>query len=232
MGNFTIWLLLDESGRLDIQGFNDLFRQQLEELLTRVHDPRRRAALESMKGTNWMGYLLTALRNAGITHKDEREAYAAQVAEYLLVSPGKLFQGYDPDGSGPMPARWVLAVQNAVRNVVRDRRRQNRRSAIIDADAVMARPEPDDEVLEMFRTYLRQELGELAVELVDRRLDGQSLSQIVATPSFEAMGIAGVRRMFNQVRQAAGRYARGTRDVEFRREVVGRLGEVVMAGGR
>ena len=210
MGNFTLWLLL-ESGKLDIQGFNDLFRQQLEDLLTRVDDPRRRAALEAMRYTNWMGYLLTALRNAGITNKDEREAHAAQVAEYLLVSPGNLFQGYRPDSSGPMPARWVLAVQNAVRNVVRDRRRQ-RRSTNVDADSVMVRPVPDGEVLELLRNFLRQELGELAVELLDRRLDGQSLRQIAATPSFKAIGIAGVRRLFNRVRQATDRFGRRNKD--------------------
>ncbi len=229
MGNFAFWLLLDESGKLDIQGFNDLFRQQLEDLLTRVHEPRRRSALEAMRHTNWMGYLLTALRNAGITHRDEREAHAAQIAEYLLITPRKLFNGYDPESSGPMPARWVMAVQNAVRNVVRDRRRQKRLNSR-DADAVLARPEPDDEVLELFRKFIRQELGELAVELLDLRLDGQSLSQIAATPSFKAMGIAGVRRMFSQVRQAVRRFARRTWDVEFRREVVGRLSEVAMMG--
>ena len=120
-----------------------------------------------------------------------------------------------------MPARWALAVQNAVRNVVRDRRRQKRRVSNIDADAVMARPEPDGEVLELFRNFLRQELGELAVELFDRRLDGQSLNQIAGTPSFEAMGLAGVRRLIAQLRQATGRFARGTRGLKFRRETSG-----------
>ena len=101
MESFRLWLFLLESGRLDHDGFNDLFRQQLRALLPRITDPRRRASLERMQDTDWMNYILTALRNAGIRDEGEREEAANDIAVYLLVQPGRLFAGYDPDQQRP-----------------------------------------------------------------------------------------------------------------------------------
>ena len=60
------------------------------------------ASLERMRDTDFVGYILTRLRNAGLGDDRDREEAAHDVVVQLLVSPGQLFGGYDPDESG----RW------------------------------------------------------------------------------------------------------------------------------
>jgi hypothetical protein len=220
MESFRLWLFLLESGRLDLDGFNALFRQHLRALLPRVHDARRRASLERMRNTDWMSYILTALRNAGVADQGEREEAANDIAVYLLVQPGRLFAGYDPATSGPMEARFTLAVQNAVRNHLRTRARRTRRFRDDHADGlgdVPDRPaEPSDEVLSMFRAYLRREVGDVAVALLDRRLeDGESLRQLVKEPAFRRLGDWGIRQLMRRIRDAATAFARSHADDEL-----------------
>src|SRR5262249_61086129 len=104
MEGFRLWLLVLESGRFDRDGFNDLFRQQLAELLPRVNDAGRRAGIDAMREFDFVAYILAALRNAGFADQQEREQAAHDVVVNLLVSPGRLFAGYG-DQSGPMEAR-------------------------------------------------------------------------------------------------------------------------------
>jgi hypothetical protein len=225
MESFRLWLFLLESGRLDHDGFNDLFRQQLRALLPRISDPRRRASLERMQDTDWVNYILTALRNAGIRDEGEREEAANDIAVYLLVQPGNLFSGYDPTSSGPMEARFTLAVRNAVRNHLRSRGRRSRRFRDGHADAVLAavpdrRRDPPEDVLAMFRVFLRQEIGDEAVQLLDRRLDdGLSLRQLAREPAFRHLGDWGVRQMMRRIRDAAVAFARSHADEDLLRAI-------------
>ena len=192
MNGFKLWLLVLESGRFDHDGFNDVFRRQLAELLPRVSDAGRRAGLDAMRSFDFVAYILAALRNAGIADQQEREQAAHDVVVYLLVSPGQLFAGYT-DSSGPLEARFRIAVQNAVRNLLRTRRRREPMSRAISighgagelpTHAIPDRrhDEPDDEMMTAFRVYLADELGEDAVNLLDRRLDGVSLRQLARDP--------------------------------------------------
>ena len=102
MNGFKLWLLVLESGRFDHDGFNDVFRRQLAELLPRVSDARRRAGLEAMRGFDFVAYILAALRNAGFGDQHEREQAAHDVIVQLLVSPGstlrRLRRHQRPDG--------------------------------------------------------------------------------------------------------------------------------------
>lgn len=222
MTTFDLWLLLVESGRLDRDGFNDVFRRQLAELLPTVADGGRRASLEAMQDTDFIGYILAALRNAGFADQQEREQAAHDVVVYLLVQPGQLFTGYDAATNGPMEGRFRLAVQNAVRNLLRTRRRRQPASRAVSigyaagevpADAIPDRHRNDDEVLAAFRDFLRREVGEDAVRLLDQRLDGVSLRQLAGHQGFGS-GWA-LRRLMRQVREAALAFARRQGDDEF-----------------
>ena len=62
MNGFKLWLLMLESGRFDLDGFNALFRRQLAELLPRVTDASRRASLEAMRDFDFVAYILAALQ--------------------------------------------------------------------------------------------------------------------------------------------------------------------------
>jgi hypothetical protein len=217
MTGFQNWFLL-EGGRLDRDGFNALFRDQLDELLPRVTDPRRRSALLGMREFDWMGYVLTAVRNAGIVGEADREAAAHEVAVHLLVQPGKLFTGYSPDASGPMPARFTVAVRNAVRNALRSRSRRRTKVSGELADAATAPPDlgrrriDEDDLFTAFRVQLRRALGRIAVEFLDLRLRGLSSRQIVRRTKFARLGRWRVRRLIAAIRAEAEAFARRTDD--------------------
>ena len=217
MKSFRIWLLIVESGRLDHDGFNDEFRRQLDELLPRITNTTRLASLEAMQNFDFLGYLLAALRNAGLLDQQEREEAAHVVAVYLLVQPGQLFNGYNPASSGPMEARFALAVRNAVRNVLRSRARRaarspsstgNRADAVLDAIPDRRHDSADDNVVDEFREYLRKEIGMLAVQMLDLRLDGMSLRRIARQPAFANLGDWGVRQLMSRIRSTARNFAR------------------------
>lgn len=230
MWSFNLWLLT-ESGRFDREGFNALFDRQLDQLLPHVTDARRRVALERMKGSNWIGYILTAVRNAGVRGDREQEEAAHDVAVHLLVSPGRLFAGYDPDHSGPMAARFALAVRNAVLNLRRSRRRNRDDRAVgigpgegeIAADKIPDRRAAaghDDEIMRAFLEFVRRDVGEVAARMLSLKV-AEELSQreLVRRPEFAGLGEWGVRKLMGQITDAARAFARRHGDDEFRYKV-------------
>jgi hypothetical protein len=75
--------------------------------------------------------------------------------------------------------------------------------------------EADDETLTAFRAYLGEELGEDAVRLLDRRLDGVSLRQLARDPAFKGSSAWALRRLMANVRDAALEFARRHGDDDF-----------------
>lgn len=59
-----------------------------------------------------------------------------------------------------------------------------------------------------FRAYLGDELGEDAVRLLDRRLDGVSLRQLARDPAFSGTTAWALRRLMRRVQDAALAFAR------------------------
>jgi hypothetical protein len=88
----------------------------------------------------------------------------------------------------------------------------------VPADAIPDRrhdDDLDDETLTAFRVYLADELGEDAVTLLDRRLDGVSLRQLARDPAFNGSSAWALRRLMRRVRDAALEFARQQGDDEF-----------------
>lgn len=218
MTGFKLWLLVLEGGRFDRDEFNRLFSDQLAELLPRVRDAGRRAGLDALRDFDFVSYILAALRNAGFADAQEREQAAHDVIVYLPVQPGRLVAGYG-DTSGPMEARFRIAVQNAVQNLIRGRRRRHPAMSIgeVPAHAVPDRrhDDHDSEVMTAFRDYLADELGEDAVTLLDRRLDGALLRQLEGDSAFTRSSAWALRRLMASVRDAAVEFARQQGDDEF-----------------
>jgi hypothetical protein len=210
--DFKLWLLLVEGGRFDRAAFNDVFRRQLDALLPKVTDQRRRASLERVRDMDFVGYILTALRNAGLGDDRDREEAAHDVVVQLLVQPGQLFSGYDPDRSGPMEARFALSVRNAVLNVLRSRRRREPLSRAVGGTGVEAVPDrrrvEDGEVLIAFLRFLKAEVGDDAVKLLTAKMDdGLSQRDLVRHPDFKGMGEWRIRRLMARIRDAAVAFA-------------------------
>ena len=71
--SFADWLaraegLVEVSELFDRQAYNDLFRRQLERLVSTRPDLRQQ--LEQAWGLDWVGYIARSLRNAGIPDHD------------------------------------------------------------------------------------------------------------------------------------------------------------------
>ncbi|MFO0865015.1 MAG: hypothetical protein U0744_10250 [Gemmataceae bacterium] len=75
--------------------------------------------------------------------------------------------------------------------------------------------DPDDEVLAAFRAFLRHEVVEDGVRLLDRRLAGMSLRQIARDQAFSGLTAWALRRLVQRVREAARAFARRHGDEEF-----------------
>jgi hypothetical protein len=73
-------------------------------------------------------------------------------------------------------------------------------------------------VLAAFRAYLGREIGQDAVRLLDRRLDGISLRQLAGDQGFGVSGWA-LRRLVQRVREAALSFVRQQGDDGFLRAV-------------
>lgn len=215
MDGFAIWLLV-ESGRFDREGYNALFRRQLDDFRRQITDPERLAAVERMAAIDWVGYALAAVRRAGVRHPDEQEEAVHRIVVSLLVAPGRLFQG-DPHGA-PIDARFKTAVKNAISNLRRSRSRDRDEQAIgVGHEPGQVRPHTiparhdrrqDDEWWAALRDAIRQEVGPLGVRLIDLMLTGRSLRSLMADSEFRDVGDWGVRRLWEKVRVAATKFVR------------------------
>ena len=67
----------------------------------------------------------------------------------------------------------------------------------------------------MGTVYLADELGEDAVRLLDRRLDGVSMRQLGRDPAFNGLTAWALRRLMRSVREAALEFARQQGDDNF-----------------
>ena len=185
-----------------------------------LRSAQRRAVQDLRLPRNWWRtcsfplwrVILTALRNAGLTDDRDREEAAHDVVVQLLVQPGQLFSGYDPDRSGPMEARFALSVRNAVLNVLRSRRRREPLSRAVGGTGVEAVPDrrrvEDGDVLIAFLRYLKAEVGDDAVRLLTVKLDDElSQRDVIRHPAFKDMGEWRIRRLMARIRDAAVKFA-------------------------
>jgi hypothetical protein len=211
-------------------------RARISEVLPKVVEEPRRQILEKMRDFDWTRYILASLRNAGFTDPRDQEEKAHDIIVYLLVSPGGLFKGYDPDLSGPIDARFKLSVHNAVRNVrrryaIRQKYKPRLQSignepGEMPAEALPARwDNGDEELIRDFRAMLRERGSGLLLAVFDRKMAGYSLRQLVRLPEFASVGEWGIRNALEQIRSAVHSYAKSSGDEDFLHRVMSTLRE-------
>ncbi len=197
-------LLRETYFTFDPRTYDKLFNSELEKVIARVRDPAHRQVLERLRGFDWTGYVAGWVRHAGYHGYREAQEKTHEVVTTLLM--GKLFRGFDERVSGPMDKRFKCAVGNAVRNLVakeKTRRRylpsipiqQEFVPGSVTADELPAKPAQDDEgkVVEGFRKLVRGRLGNLALAVLDVRLEGGETKSLVATKYHHAISPCGQR---------------------------------------
>ena len=109
MDTSQLYLLARE--HFDPHQYNTLFQQEIAYLLPKLTDPQHRQHVQRLRSFDFVGYIMASLRNAGFKGQQEVEDKAHEIAVRLVVTPGKLFAGYDEQSHGPLIARFKGAVE-------------------------------------------------------------------------------------------------------------------------
>ena len=218
--NFHLWLLLREN--FDPAAYDDLFNRELAAVLPMVRSDDDRQRLASLR-SGWTNYIAACLRNAGFREQGDLEERIHDVVVKLLVSPGRLFRGYDAGQHGPLDLRFKRSVSNAVKNVVEKEKNRKRflPPAPLHADSIPARPEQehDGTIIEKFRNLLQTRLGDLAVAIFNARLEGRQTKDLVGLPELDRPSRHVVKRVVQEIKTAARDYAQRLDAPDFPRRV-------------
>lgn len=201
----------------DPKQYDQLFDDELQKVVARVSDPACRQSLEGMQGFEWAGYIAAMVRRAGFRDRREQEEKTHEIVVKMLM--GTLFRGYDERQHGPMDRRFKCAVGNSIRNIVQ--KQQTRRRYLpsvsigqefvpgdVTAEDLPARSPTDDEkIIEDFRKLVRRRLGDLALAVLDARLDGEETKALVGCPSLGSPGKWVIKRLVCQIKQLAREFA-------------------------
>ena len=225
MWSFQFWLLLWE--QLDKASYNDLFRQELERLLSRLTDPLQRQHAESMRDFDWTRYIGGSIRrSAGITSQDEIDEKVHEIVIRMLISPGALFRDYDERRHGPFPLRFKRTLANLLKNQAE--KEKNRKRYIpsvpihqefvpggVTADDLVARgtPEDDPRLLDEFREFVQRQLGAIAVRVFDARLEGIEMKNVPGVSSYT------VKKTVQEIKSLAKKYAVAVGDPSLLRQI-------------
>jgi hypothetical protein len=217
--------------------YNTLFDSELEKVIARVRDPTHRQALERMQTFDWTGYVSSWVRHAGFRDYREVQEKTHEVVTTLLM--GKLFRGFDERVSGPMDKRFKCAVGNAVRNLVAKEKTRRRYLPSVsiaqefvpgsvtaeELPAKSARDDDDDDekIIHDFRELVRRRLGDLAVAVLDARLDGIETKALVGNPSLGSPGKWTIKKVVVGIKALAREYALKVGDPEMLRRIEGAM---------
>ena len=140
----------------------------------------------------------------------------------MQLLTGRLFRGYDPSQHGPMELRFRRSVGNAVRNLVEKEKTRRRNIPTVPVaqeftpgsvtpDDLPAPPARDDDerVVDDFRALVRRRLGDLAVAVLDARLDGIETKALVGSPSLGNPGKWTVKKVVAGIKALAREFFRG-----------------------
>jgi hypothetical protein len=224
MWSFQFWLLLRE--QIDRDAYNDLFRQELQRLLSRLTDPTQRQHAETMRDFDWTRYMAGAVRHSGITAQDEIDEKVHEIAIRMLIQPGGLFRDYDETKHGPFPLRFRRTLANLLKNLSEKERnrkryipsvpiRQGFEPGGVTADDLPARgtPEGDPKLLDDFRELVKRQLGAIAVRIFDARSEGTEMKNVPGVSSYT------VKKTVQEIKSLAKKYAIAVGDPNLLRQI-------------
>ena len=219
--HFALRLRLSEVSELfDRQAFNALFDRELTGVIERA-TPEQRQHLERLRGFDWIGYIDRSLRNAGFRDHDLDEL-AQEIVVKLLIQPGKLFKGWTGQ---PLDRRFKASVKNAILNQVEKRRNRRRLLPSVPitnefepgqaaAQHLPTKQQSSDTLLDEFREFLRQQLGQQAIAVFDHRLEGRGTKELAGQNGMTSYRL---KMTVQATKSAARQFAQG--DPSFLRMV-------------
>jgi hypothetical protein len=213
--------LLENAEYFDPVAYNPVFEGELAKLLDRIHDPEVRKQIEALRGFDFGNYVARSLVRAGF-RGDSVQEYFHDLVMKLLLSPGKVFRAWNPARHGPLERRFRASVWNAIRNIVEKIR--NRRKVVTLTDpAVMAERNPARQaysaVLDDFRQFVVDRLGQLAAKILDWRMEGRDTKDMVGRPELGSPSVYSIKREVGEIKKLAHRFAMESGDPAFLQKV-------------
>ncbi len=214
--------LLEAAEFFNPRDYDPVFDTELGKLLTRTHDPDVRKQITALKDYDWGNYIARSLARAGFRGDDVQENFHSIVMK-LLLQPGRLFSGWNPERHGPLERRFRAATWNAIRNIAEKRRNYQRWMTTADP-AVMAQIHPGREhhstgLLDEFRKLVGEKLGKLALAILDWRLDGKQTKGLVGQAQFGSPSIYIIKRAVQEIKALAREFASQSGDPGFLAQV-------------
>ena len=221
-----LWLI-ETYFTFDSAQYNQLFDDEL--VRVSASSPEHRAAVQRMRGMNWVGYIAASLRNSG--YRDQREVAERTHDICVKLLTGGLFRKYDEHRHGPLDKRFKRAVANAIKNMIEKQRNARRLLPTVPIDQEF-RPggttdlpdrapgrQDDEQLIDDFRQLVRSRLGELGSAVLDARLAGQETKGLVGRADLGAPGRFVIKRTVQEVKALAGEYAQRLGDPGFLRDI-------------
>ena len=216
---FTEWIvahavvdllqILESAAFFNPQDYNIAFRRELLSLAERTTDPNASEPIAAMHDFDWAGYIEHSLLRAGFRN-DELQEHFHSIVIRLLVSPGKLFRGWEPSRHGLLDRRFKRSVWNAIKNIMEKIRNRGRRVTAVDP-SLMAELQPSRQpysaVVDKFRDLVADEIGELGVAILDQRLRGEDTKALVGQMELGRPSVWQVKQTVSAVKELAQRYA-------------------------
>jgi hypothetical protein len=205
--------LLEAADYFDPQSYNPVFEGELEKLLSRIPDSEARRQAAEMKSFDWGAYISRSLQRA-----DEVQEHFHQIVIRLIVKPGTLFGGWNPQQHGPLASRFRNSVWNAIRNVAEKTRHRRQWMQSVDPVAMADRyagREPYSSLLDEFRQLVSDKLGRLGLAILDQRLRGEETKDLVSRAEFGTPSAYIIKREISEIKKLAERFAAQSGDPAF-----------------
>jgi hypothetical protein len=208
--------LLEAADFFNPQAYNAAFQKGLDALAQRITNADARQQVENMRGFDFASYIERSLRRAGFRGDDIQENFHAIVVR-LLVKPGKLFV-WTSTKSPSLDRRFRASVWNAIRNIVEKNRNYRKRVTSIDP-AVMAQMQPGrrqySDVVDKFRRFVGERLGRLALAILDWRLQGREMRELVGQAELGHPTAYQLKRETAEIKKLAHQFAVQSGDPAF-----------------
>jgi len=206
-------LLKEVSELFDRDGFNQLFRNEIQRLNQRFNfDPQE---LERLMRFDFVGYADRAVRNLGVPESD-LDGHVHDMLVRMAVTGG-LFRNYNGQ---PFLARFVTSVKNSTINLGKKlKTRQKRTSGTPIEDYELPHsPQKGPELVERFRSYVSAVFGSVALRVLDHRLDGGDTKDLKGEQGLESS--YRIKQTVKQLKKAAQDFAVRENEPELLRLVL------------
>ncbi len=202
--------LLETAAWFKPSEYDTIFEKELDNLLNRIPDSEAKRQAMELRGYDWGSFISRSLRKMGFRDDDEQEIFH-QVVVKLLVAPGRLFSGWEPERHGALIARFRSSVKNAIINAS-EKNRNLRRRLIPTDPSVMAsmyagRRSSNSNLIEQFRELVRERLGDLALAILDERLQGKDTKNLVGKSEFGTPSAFYVKKQVQAIKKLADAFA-------------------------